>query len=106
MNYRAPAAREQGLEEDTIRAIADPSTERLSDAEKAAVDFAERLALNHQSIDERVLDGLRRHFSEPAIVELGWAAGAFIAFGRLIHVFGGKWEPEIAAAAVPIAGGR
>ena len=48
------------------------------------------LALNHQSIDDQVLDGLRHHFTEPQIVELGWAAAAFIGFGRLIHVFGGR----------------
>lgn len=57
MNYRSPAARDQGLDE---AAIAD----------------------------------LRRHFDERQIVELGWAAGAFIAFGRLIHVFGAKWEAD------------
>jgi alkylhydroperoxidase family enzyme len=93
MNYRTPAAQEQGLREATARnltaAMPDGS---LTQAEKAAADFAERLALNHQSIDDHVLDGLRGHFTEQQIVELGWAAAAFIGFGRLIHVFGGRWE--------------
>ena len=37
--------------------------ERLTDEEKAAVRFAEPLALNHQAIDDAVLGELRRHFS-------------------------------------------
>ena len=64
----------------------------MTDAEKAAVRFAELLAVDHQAIDQAVLDELGRHYSERQIVEIGWAAGAFVAFGRLIHVFGGTWD--------------
>jgi alkylhydroperoxidase family enzyme len=103
MNYRTPAAREQGLEEDTIRTIRQAeSSERLTDAEKAAARFAELLALNHQAIDDSVLDELRRHFREDQILEIGWAAAAFIGFGRLIHVFGGRWEGEPVGAPLPV----
>ena len=101
MNYRTPAAQEQGLEEATARNLTAASQdESLTQAEKAAADFAERLALNHQSIDDSVLDGLRRHFTEQQIVELGWAAAAFIGFGRLIHVFGGRWESGVDATGI------
>jgi alkylhydroperoxidase family enzyme len=101
MNYRTPAAQEQGLGEATARNLAAAGAdESLTQAEKAAADFAERLALNHQSIDDHVLDGLRRHFTEQQIVELGWAAAAFVGFGRLIHVFGGRWEPSVDATGI------
>ncbi|MEA2625248.1 MAG: hypothetical protein QOD06_1293 [Candidatus Binatota bacterium] len=93
MNYRHPAARDQGLDETTICMIptyADQQT--LTGAEKAAIRFAELLATDHQAIDDQVLGELRRHFDERQIIEIGWAAGAFISFGRLIHVFGGTWE--------------
>jgi alkylhydroperoxidase family enzyme len=96
MNYRTPAAQEQGLGEATARNLTAAAPDAsLTQAEKAAADFAERLALNHQSIDDHVLDGLRHHFTEQQIVELGWAAAAFIGFGRLIHVFGGRWESGV-----------
>ena len=53
MNYRTPAAQEQGLEEVTARKLtAAPPDASLTPAEKAAADFAERLALNHQSVAE------------------------------------------------------
>ena len=94
MNYRSPAARDEGLDERTICTIPEYRTStELSDGEKAAARFAELLALEHKSIDDEVLGELRRHYTEEQIVEIGWAAGAFIGFGRLIHVFGGKWEP-------------
>jgi alkylhydroperoxidase family enzyme len=95
MNYRSPAARDEGLDEGTICTIPDYRTSpQLSAGEKAAVRFAELLALDHKSVDEEVLGELRRHYTEEQIVEIGWAAGAFIGFGRLIHVFGGKWEAD------------
>jgi len=103
MNYRSPAARDQGLEEGTIATIADyQASSELSAAEKAAVEFAELLALDHHAIDDAVLGELRRHFTEEQIMEIGWAAGSFIAFGRLIHVFGATWQGEPVGALLPI----
>ena len=94
MNFRSPAARDQGLDETTIRSIGSERPERLTPAESAAARFAELLAIDHQSIDDAVLEELRRHFTEEQILEIGWAAGSFVAFGRLIHVFGGTWEAD------------
>jgi alkylhydroperoxidase family enzyme len=92
MNFRSPAARDEGLDEATISTIPTyEASERLTPADKAAVRFAELLALNHHAIDDGVLDELRRHYGERQILEIGWAAGSFIAFGRLIHVFGARW---------------
>ncbi|MGH7899619.1 MAG: carboxymuconolactone decarboxylase family protein [Candidatus Binatia bacterium] len=95
MNYRSPAARDEGLGERTIASIASyRESAELDAGEKAAVRFAELLALDHNAIGEDVFSELRRHFTEEQIMEVGWAAGSFIAFGRLIHVFGAKWEGE------------
>jgi alkylhydroperoxidase family enzyme len=103
MNYRSPAARDEGLEERAIATIVEyQRSSELSAAEKAAVRFAELLALDHNAIDEQVLAELRRHFTEQQIMEIGWAAGSFIAFGRLIHVFGAKWEGEPVGSLSPI----
>ena len=96
MSYRSPAARDQGLDEATIRSI--PAAAGAADegpldpAERAAIRFAELLATDHQRIEGEVMDELRRHFDERQIVELGFAAGSFVAYGRLIHVFGGTWD--------------
>ena len=55
--------------------------------ESAAVDFAERLAEAHASIDAEYMARLRQHFSDPEVVELGLITGAFIMLGRLHRAF-------------------
>lgn len=59
-----------------------------TDAEAAALDFAERLAVDHISIDAAVIAGLRRHFTDAEVVELGLVTAAFVMLGRLHRAFG------------------
>lgn len=51
--------------------------------ETAALDFAERFAIAHDSMDEAFMAGMRTHFSDAEIIELGLVTGAFLALGRL-----------------------
>jgi alkylhydroperoxidase family enzyme len=55
----------------------------LTDAERAALAYADALATNHLSVDDETYDALRRHFSEAEIVELGMQIAIFVGFGRL-----------------------
>ena len=55
----------------------------LTAAERAAIDFADRFATNHLSIDDATYDELKRHFTEGEIVELGMTVAFFVGFGRL-----------------------
>jgi alkylhydroperoxidase family enzyme len=55
----------------------------LTEAEKAALTYADLLATDHLAVDDAVFDRLRLHFGEPQIVELGVALAVFIGFGRL-----------------------
>jgi alkylhydroperoxidase family enzyme len=59
----------------------------MSARERAAVDFAERLAEAHASMDGEYMERLREHFSDPEVVELGLITGAFIMLGRLHRAF-------------------
>jgi alkylhydroperoxidase family enzyme len=68
--------------------VADYDAAGFSDAEKAAIRFAELLAANHTAIDQALMDELLAHYDERQVLELGWAAASFIGFGRLIHAFG------------------
>lgn len=49
-----------------------------------ALEYADMMALNHQSMDEAFFDRLREHFDDAQIVELGMMIGQFIGFGRLL----------------------
>jgi alkylhydroperoxidase family enzyme len=55
----------------------------LTDAERAALDYADRFATNHLSIDDGVRDRLREHFDEGEIVELSMRCAMFVGFGRM-----------------------
>lgn len=76
---------ENGLTEQKISEL-DGDGAGFTAREALAVEFAERLATDHRSIDDGFFDRLREHFSEPEILELGMMAGQYIGFGRLLMV--------------------
>lgn len=58
----------------------------FSAAERAALDFAERFAVDHRSIDDAVVDGLRAHLGDGGVVDLAACVAKYVAIGRLITV--------------------
>jgi hypothetical protein len=56
----------------------------LSDAEKAALEYADLFATNHFAITEATYAKLRKYFSEQEIVELGLFTGYFLGYGRFL----------------------
>lgn len=76
---------ENGLTEAKIAEL-DGAGETFSEREALAVEFAERLAVSHQTIDDDLFERLRLVFTEPEILELGMMAGQYIGFGRLLMV--------------------
>ncbi|MFK7831330.1 MAG: carboxymuconolactone decarboxylase family protein [Congregibacter sp.] len=84
MAIRYADALAEGVTEDLVCSLENPTQANdLSAAEKAAIDYGERFATNHLSIDDAVYDGLREHFSEAQIVELSMTVAFFVGFGRL-----------------------
>jgi AhpD family alkylhydroperoxidase len=55
----------------------------LTDAEKAALAYADAFATDHLAVDDATFARLRAHFSEAHIVELGMTIAFFVGFGRL-----------------------
>ncbi len=51
-----------------------------------ALEYADKMALDHHSIDDAFFDRLHEHFGDDQIVELGMMIGQFIGFGRLLMV--------------------
>lgn len=84
MAIRYTDAANDGVTEDEVCSLERPAqATNLTDAEKAAIDYGERMATNHLSIDDAVYDNLRKHFTEAQIVELGTTVAFFVGFGRL-----------------------
>ncbi|MGE0665623.1 MAG: carboxymuconolactone decarboxylase family protein [Sphingomonadales bacterium] len=84
MAIRYTEAANDGVTEDLVCSLERPAqATNLTEAEKAAIDYGERFATNHLSIDDAVYDNLREHFTEAQIVELGTTVAFFVGFGRL-----------------------
>jgi alkylhydroperoxidase family enzyme len=84
MAIRYPGAIADGLTEDLVCSLEKPyEAPDLTDAERAAIHYGELLATDHLAIDDAVYDGLREHFSEEQIVELGSYSAFCVGFGRL-----------------------
>jgi alkylhydroperoxidase family enzyme len=76
---------ENGLTEEKIAEL-DADGASFTARERLAVRYAEKLALDHRSIDDAFFDELRTVFNDAEIVELGMMAGQYIGFGRLLMV--------------------
>ena len=84
MSIRYQSAIDDGLTEDAVCSLEQPAEAAdLSDAERAALRFADLFATNHLAIDDAVYDELRDHFSEDQLVALGLHCALCVGLGRL-----------------------
>jgi len=84
MAIRYSSAVEDGVDEVAVCSLQRPYEDpALSDAEKTAIEYGERMATNHLSIDDAMYDRLRTFFTEPQIVELGLWVAQCVGMGRL-----------------------
>lgn len=73
-----------GVDEGLVCQLASPDeAPDLTDAERSALRFADRMATDHLSIDDAAVADLRAHFGEAEVVELGMNVAAFVGYGRL-----------------------
>jgi alkylhydroperoxidase family enzyme len=76
-------ARRHGWSDDQIDNLADFRTRSdFSEAEKAALDLAERVTRDPHEVDDDFWAELRRHYDEGEIIELLAAIGLFNYFNR------------------------
>jgi alkylhydroperoxidase family enzyme len=76
-------ARRHGWSDEQISDLANfRNRNDFTDAEKAALELAERTTLDPNGVDETFWSELRKHFDEGEIVELLAAIGLFNYFNR------------------------
>lgn len=84
MSVRYQSAIDDGLTEHAVCSLERPAdAPDLSDAERAALKFADLFATNHLAIDDAVYDDLRRYFTEDELIELGVHCAIAVGIGRL-----------------------
>jgi alkylhydroperoxidase family enzyme len=85
---RYAGARHAGATEEKIAAINDDTSPLLTPRERAAVRFAEKLAVDHRKVDDALWAEVRAQFSEAEVIELAAHTTLYIGFGRLNEIIG------------------
>src|SRR6516164_1832891 len=86
--FRADKVRAQGLDEDFYRAVESRTDGVLGEQERLAVEYAERFAVDHISIDDAFVERLRASFTDPEIFDLTVCLSAFLGLGRTLRALG------------------
>ena len=83
------SARDQGLTDAMLQALPHfADSDLFNEKEKVALEFTEMMATNHLTIGDAMMDKLKRSYSEPEIMAIGWRAAIFIGYGRLVYATG------------------
>jgi len=75
LQHHVASSRRVGLTAEDWTALKAGNYSRYAEKEKAALDYAERLTRNPQEIKEADFDELKKHFSDPEIVDIHLLAG-------------------------------
>jgi AhpD family alkylhydroperoxidase len=86
--FRADKVRAQGLDEDFYGAVGSQPDGALDEQERLAVEYAERFAVDHTSIDDAFVERLRASFTDPEIFDLTVCLSAFLGLGRTLRALG------------------
>ena len=87
--FRADKVKAEGMTEEFYGHIGEPGDSgRFNQQEKLAIEFAERFATDHMSIDDAFVQRLRESFSDPEILDLTICLSAFLGLGRTLRVLG------------------
>jgi AhpD family alkylhydroperoxidase len=82
---------QDGVDEELVCSLERPEESHdLSDAERAALRYADLVATDHLDVNDATFEDLRRHFTDREIVELGVNIATFVGFGRI----GSTWDVE------------
>jgi len=88
MAVRYESALADGLTEDLVCSLEQPyEAPDLTEAEKAALRFADLFATNHLAISDELIEELRQHFSEQHIVELCMHCAYCVGYGRMAATY-------------------
>ncbi len=105
-------AKQFGVSDDALDGLRDPGSHPFPPDQKVALLFADAMTDGPGRVPEPLYEDLRRHFSEPQIVEIACVVGLFNYFNRFnnaLHVEITLMDPDVlvrrveeAAAAAPM----
>jgi len=71
-------------ESEAAAGVDDADEADFTPRERAAIHFAEKMAVDHHNIGDDDVANMRRHFSDAEFLELAMMAGQYIGFGRVL----------------------
>ena len=86
--FRADTVRAQGVGEELYGTVGSGDDSALSDQERMAVEYAERFAVDHTSIDDRFMERMHGCFNDAEIFDLTICLSAFLGLGRTLRALG------------------
>ena len=85
MAMRFQDAIDDGLTDQLVCSLEKPEeAPDITDAERAALRYADLFATNHLLIDDAVYDDLREYFSESELVDIALLCGLYVGTGRMM----------------------
>jgi AhpD family alkylhydroperoxidase len=85
MAIRYGEALDDGVTDELVCSLESPyEADDLTDADRAALHFADLFATNHLAIDDAVYDDLRQYFTEGELVEIGMNCALDVGIGRMV----------------------
>jgi alkylhydroperoxidase family enzyme len=86
---RAEKGPQAGIDDGFYAEVADwRSSTVLTERERLAAEFAERFALDHQTMDDGFFDRMRTGYSDEELADLAICCGMFLGLGRMLAVVG------------------
>ena len=102
MGWRVPALARHGVDEELYAHVDDPDGGDYSAQERLAIEYAEKFALDHRSIDDAFFARMKAEFTDAEILELTACIGDWLAFGRMTAVLdldeACEWAPPAAVS--------
>jgi alkylhydroperoxidase family enzyme len=87
--WRKTPGAEGAVSEEEYAHVEDHATyPSFSPRDRLVIDYAERFALDHYSLDDAYFARMRESFSDAEILDLTVCIGGWIAIGRTLHVLG------------------
>ena len=88
-DFRAPSVLEAGIEPELYENVTAYATYRgYTPRQRLAIEYAERFATEHASIDDAFFGRLRAVFSDGEILDLTLCVAVFLGLGRSLTVLG------------------
>jgi alkylhydroperoxidase family enzyme len=88
-DFRAPSVLDAGVAADLYEHVAEYGTyPGYTPRQRLAIEFADRFATDHASLDDAYFSRLREAFSDEEVLDLTLCVAVFLGLGRSLSVLG------------------